>query len=215
MKSILIIGLGRFGRHMARKFTEQGHSVLAIEKNSDTADNCIDIVKDIQIGDARSELFIDSLGINNFDLCVVAIGDDFLSSLEITVLLKDYGAKYIIARATRDVYRNLLLRNGADYVVYAERELAERLAVRFGSRNIYDYMRLGPDFEIFEVATPPSWIGHSILEKQVRRRHNITILAAKNIRTGQISASLPPDYIFTEEDCLIVLGSTGDVEKLR
>ena len=215
MKSILIIGLGRFGRHMARKFTEQGHSVLAIERSSEIADNCIDIVKDIQIGDARSELFIDSLGVNNFDLCVVAIGDDFLTSLEITVLLKDYGARYIIARATRDVYRNLLLRNGADYVVYAEREIAERLAVRFGSRNIYDYIRLGPDFEIFEISPPSAWIGHTILDKQVRRRHNVTILAVKDSRTGLISASPEPDYVFSREDWLIVLGTASDVEKLR
>ena len=198
MKSILIIGLGRFGRHMARKFTEQGHSVLAIERNSETADSCIEIVKDIQIGDARSELFIDSL-----------------TSLEITVLLKDYGARYIVARATRDVYRNLLLRNGADYVVYAEREIAERLAIRFGSRNIYDYVRLGPDFEIFEISAPSAWIGHSILDKQVRRRHNVTILAVKDSRTGQISASPAPDYVFNRDDWLIVLGTASDVEKLR
>lgn len=215
MKSILIIGLGRFGRHMARKFTEQGHSVLAVERNSETADNCIELIKDIQIGDARSELFIDSLGVSNFDLCVVAIGDDFLTSLEITVLLKDYGARYIIARATRDVYRNLLLRNGADYVVYAEREIAERLAVRFGSRNIYDYICLGPDFQIFEIVTPASWIGHSILDKQIRRRFNITILAVKNLQTGQITASPEPDYVFCREESLIVLGSSSDVEKLR
>lgn len=215
MKSILIIGLGRFGRHMARKFTEQGHSVLAIEKNGEVADNCVEIVRDIQIGDARSELFIDSLGVNNFDLCVVAIGDDFLTSLEITVLLKDYGAKYIIARATRDVYRNLLLRNGADYVVYAEREIAERLAIRFGSRNIYDYMRLGPDFEIFEIAVPLSWVGHTILDKQVRRRYNVTILAVKDSRTGQIASSPDPDYVFCREDSLIVLGTASSVEKLR
>ena len=215
MKSILIIGLGRFGRHMARKFTEQGHSVLAVEQNSETADNCIDIVKDIQIGDARNELFIDSLGVNNFDLCVIAIGDDFLASLEITVLLKDYGAQYIIARATRDVYRNLLLRNGADYVVYAEREIAERLAIRFGSRNVYDYLRLGQDIEIFEIAPPSAWIGHSILDKQVRRRFNITILAVKNSKTGQISASPAPDYVFCREDILIILGNSADVEKLR
>ena len=200
---------------MARKFTEQGHSVLAIEKNGEVADNCVEIVRDIQIGDARSELFIDSLGVNNFDLCVVAIGDDFLTSLEITVLLKDYGAKYIIARATRDVYRNLLLRNGADYVVYAEREIAERLAIRFGSRNIYDYMRLGPDFEIFEIAVPLSWVGHTILDKQVRRRYNVTILAVKDSRTGQIASSPDPDYVFCREDSLIVLGTASSVEKLR
>ena len=212
MKSILIIGLGRFGRHMAHKFTEQGHSVLAIEKNSEIADNSIDIVKDIQIGDARSELFIESLGVSNFDLCVVAIGDDFLSSLEITVLLKDYGAKYIIARATRDVYRKLLLRNGADYVVYAEREMAERLAIRFGSRNVYDYMKLGEDFEIFEIDAPSSWHGRTILEKQVRSKYGITILATK--QGNLVSPSPSPSYVFNGQDTLIVLGTSTQIDRL-
>ncbi|MGN0714110.1 MAG: potassium channel family protein [Anaerovoracaceae bacterium] len=212
MKSILIIGLGRFGRHMARKFSEQGHSVLAIEKDSETADNAIDVVKDIQIGDARSELFIESLGISNFDLCVVAIGDDFLSALEITVLLKDYGAKYIIARATRDVYRKLLLRNGADYVVYAEREMAERLAIRFGSRNVYDYMKLGEDFEIFEIDAPSSWHGRTILEKQVRSKYGITILATK--QGNLVSPSPSPEYVFNGQDTLIVLGTSAQIDKL-
>lgn len=212
MKSILIIGLGRFGRHMARKFTEQGHSVLAIEKNSEVADNCIDIVRDIQIGDARSELFIESLGVSNFDLCVVAIGDDFLSSLEITVLLKDFGAKYIIARATRDVYRNLLLRNGADYVVYAEREIAERLAIRFGSKNVYDYMKLGEDFEIFEIDTPVAWHGRTILEKQVRSKYGMTILATK--QGNSVTPSPSPSYVFNGQDTLIVLGTNAQIDRL-
>ena len=93
MKSILVIGLGRFGRHITRKFIEEGNSVLAVERNEERADNAINILPDIQIADATNETFIKSLGVNNFDLCVVAIGDNFQSALEITVLLKDLGAK--------------------------------------------------------------------------------------------------------------------------
>ena len=127
MKSVLIIGLGRFGRHLSRKFIEEGNAVLAIEKDEERADNAVNIVNDIQIGDATNEDFIESLGVNNFDICIVAIGDNFQTALEITVLLKDCGAKYVIARANRDVHRKLLLRNGADYVVYAEKEIAEKI----------------------------------------------------------------------------------------
>lgn len=152
MKSILVIGLGRFGRHITRKFLEEGNSVLAVEKNEGRADNAINILPDIQIADATNETFIKSLGVNNFDLCVVAIGDNFQSALEITVLLKDFGAKYILARACRDVHRKLLLRNGADHVVYAEREMAERLAIKYGSKNIFDYIELTPEVAICEVA---------------------------------------------------------------
>lgn len=93
MKSILIIGLGRFGRHMAKKLIDEGNEVLAIEKSEERADNAVSIIDDIQIADATDEAFIKSLGVNNFDLCVVAIGDNFQSALEITVLLKDLGAK--------------------------------------------------------------------------------------------------------------------------
>ena len=140
MKSVLVIGLGRFGRHLSRKFIDEGNAVLAIEKDETRADNAVNIVNEIQIGDATNEDFIESLGVNNFDICVVAIGDNFQTALEITVLLKDYGAQFVIARANREVHRKLLLRNGADYVVYAEKEIAERIAIKYGSKNIFDYV---------------------------------------------------------------------------
>ena len=204
MKSILVIGLGRFGRHITRKFLEEGNSVLAVEKNEERADNAINILPDIQIADATNETFIKSLGVNNFDLCVVAIGDNFQSALEITVLLKDFGAKYILARACRDVHRKLLLRNGADHVVYAEREMAERLAIKYGSKNIFDYIELTPEVAICEVAVPGNWIDKSIIEKSIRNRYNISILATK--KEGKISPLPEPEHIFTRDETLIIMG---------
>lgn len=204
MKSILVIGLGRFGRHITRKFLEEGNSVLAVEKNEERADNAINILPDIQIADATNETFIKSLGVNNFDLCVVAIGDNFQSALEITVLLKDFGAKYILARACRDVHRKLLLRNGADHVVYAEREMAERLAIKYGSKNIFDYIELTPEVAICEVAVTGNWIGKSIIEKSIRNRYNISILATK--KEGKISPLPEPEHIFTRDETLIIMG---------
>lgn len=185
MKSILVIGLGRFGRHMVAKLLEEGNSVLAIEKSEERADNALDIISDVQIADATNEMVIRSLGVSNFDLCVVAIEDNFQSALEITVLLKDFGAKYILARASRDVHRKLLLRNGADHVVYAERETAERLAIKYGSKNIFDYIELTPEMAICEVAVPSAWIGKSIVEKSVRTSYNISILATKKGAIGK------------------------------
>ena len=135
MKSILIIGLGRFGRHMAQTFLDKGHEVLAVDHSEDRADAAVGSIHQILIGDATDERFMESLGISNFDLAVIAIGENFQTVLEITVLLKDLGCKYIVARATRDVHKKLLLRNGADYVSYAEREVAERLAIKFGADN--------------------------------------------------------------------------------
>ncbi|WP_317856316.1 TrkA family potassium uptake protein [Chakrabartyella piscis] len=213
MKSILIVGLGRFGRHMAHKFVEQGHSVLAIEKSEERADNAIKIVPNIQIGDAANEDFAESLGVRNFDLCVIAIGDNFQASLEITVLFKDLGAKFILARASRDVHRKLLLRNGADHVVYAEREMAERLAVKYGSKNLFDYVELiGTDSAIYEMRVPENWYGKSIIEKSIRTRYHISILATK--KNGKIYPLPQPDHIFTPDETLIVLGGKDAAKAL-
>lgn len=123
MKSVLIIGMGRFGRHMAQKLYDLGHDVLAIDKSEAKINKVLSYVTNAQIGDSTDESFVDSLGVSNFDLCVVAIGDDFQSSLETTALLKDYGAKLVVARAVRDVHAKFLLRNGADEVVYPENKL--------------------------------------------------------------------------------------------
>lgn len=212
MKSVLVIGLGRFGRHMAHKLVEEGNTVLAVERDEARADAAVEIVHDIQIGDATNELFLRSLGIGNFDLCVVAVGDNFQSALEITVLLKDMGAQYVLARASRDVHRKLLLRNGADYVVYAERDVAERLAVKFGAKNIFDYIELTPEYAIYEIATPPTWCGKSILEKSVRTKYHISILAVK--RGGKLYPLPSPEHIFSPEESLMVMGHHEDVRAI-
>ena len=136
MKSVLLIGLGRFGRHMAAKLQELHHEVLAVDNNEERVNEALDLVTHAQIGDSTSEAFIASLGVRNFDLCVVAIGDDFQSSLETTALLKEQGARFVLSRAARDVHAKFLLRNGADDVVYPERETASWAAVRYSSDHI-------------------------------------------------------------------------------
>lgn len=212
MKSILVIGLGRFGRHIARKFIEEGNMVLAVEKNEERADAAVDIIQNIQIGDATNEHFIKALGIRNFDICVVAIGDNFQNALEITVLLKDLGANFILARASRDIHKKLLLRNGADHVVYAEREMAERLAVKYGAKNIFDYIELNQDYAIYEIAVPPSWYGKSIIERAIRTKYHISILATK--KDGKIYPLPHPDHIFSPDESLMVMGSDKDIKAL-
>lgn len=209
MKNVLIIGLGRFGRHMAKKFIEEGNDVLAVEISEERADSAIEIVQNIQIGDATDERFIQSLGVDNFDLCVIAIGDRFQVSLEITVLLKDMGAPYVIARASRDIHKKLLLRNGADYVVYGERELAERLAVKFGADNIFDYIVLDSEYAIYEIAVPRSWYGKSIVELSIRNKYKISILATK--KDGRIYPLPHPEHIFSPDETLMVMGNEESI----
>ncbi len=212
MKSVLIIGLGRFGRHMAQKLIEDGNEVLAVEKNEERADNAVSLIRDIEIGDATNEDFIRSLGVDNFDMCVVAIGDNFQAALEVTVLLKDMGSKFVIARASRDVHKKLLLRNGADHVVYAEREMAERLAIKYGDNNIRDYIELSPEYSIYEIAVPTGWCGKSILEKNVRSKYHVSILATK--KGGKIHPLPHPDHVFVPEETLMVLGNRDHIRQL-
>ena len=213
MKSVLIIGLGRFGRHMAMKLQKQGNDVMAVERNEERADELAPAIRNLQIGDATNEDFLRSLGVGNYDLCVVGVGDSFQTALEISVLLKDLGAKYVVARATRDIYKKLLLRNGADHVVYAEREVAERLAVRYGTGNsVFDYVELTPEYGIYEIGIPEKWIGHSILEQEVRTRYHLNILAVKQ---GQSMFPMPgPDHIFNADETLIVMGSNDNIKAL-
>ena len=211
MKSILIIGLGRFGRHMAKKFSEQNNDVMAIDINEERINNVLPVVTNALIGDATNERFMETIGVRDFDLCVVAIGDNFQSSLETTALLKDLGAKFILARASRDVHAKFLLRNGADDVIYTEKETAERLAVKYGSDNIFNYIELNDEYSIYEIAVPSSWLNKSILKVNVRSKYGISILATKQ---GNNIFPLPkPEHVFTDSESLMILGKNEDVSR--
>ena len=211
MKSILVIGLGRFGRHMAKKFSEQNNDVMAIDINEERINNVLSVVTNALIGDATNEQFMETIGVRDFDLCVVAIGDNFQSSLETMALLKDLGAKFVLARASRDVHAKFLLRNGADDVIYTEKETAERLAVKYGSDNIFNYIELNDEYSIYEIAVPSSWLNKSILKVNVRSKYGISILATKQ---GNNIYPLPkPEHVFTDSESLMILGKNEDVSR--
>ncbi|MEG1850274.1 MAG: TrkA family potassium uptake protein, partial [Oscillospiraceae bacterium] len=201
MKSILLIGLGRFGRHMAAKLYEMKNEVLAVDIDEDRVNEALPFVTRAQIGDSTNEQFVATLGVRNFDVCMVAIGDDFQSSLETTALLKDLGARFVVARANRDVHAKFLLRNGADQVVYAEKEMAIRSAVKYGSNNVFDYVELTPEYSIYEIPVPAAWVGKTIVQTAVRTKYHISILATK--RNGQIDSLPKADHLFDAGETLI------------
>ena len=211
MKSILVIGLGRFGRHMAKKFSEQNNDVMAIDINEERINNVLSVVTNALIGDATNERFMETIGVRDFDLCVVAVGDNFQSSLETTALLKDLGAKFVLARASRDVHAKFLLRNGADDVIYNEKETAERLAVKYGSDNIFNYIELNDEYSIYEIAVPSSWLNKSILKVNVRSKYGISILATK--QENNIYPLPKPEHVFTDSESLMILGKNEDVSR--
>ena len=211
MKSVLLVGLGRFGRHMAQKLQELHHEVLAIDKDEQRVNDALPFVTNAQIGDGTNEQFVRSLGVRNFDLCVVAIGDNFQSSLETTALLKECGAPFVLARAARDIHAKFLLRNGADDVIYPERQMASWSAVRYTADHIFDYVELTPEYSIFETGVPRSWVGKTVVELAVRQRYHINILAT---RGNQVLEPLPgPTHCFTENETIFILGANKDVQK--
>ncbi len=211
MKNILLIGLGRFGRHIAVQLNRFGHEVMAIDRNEERVNENLDIVTDAQIGDSTNSAFLSSLGVGNFDLCIVAIGNDFQSSLETTSLLKELGAKFVVSRSERDVQAKFLLRNGADEVVYPEKQVAKWTAIRYSSDHILDFIELDDSYAVFEISIPEDWNGMSIGRLDIRKKYNINILAIKE--NGKINASVTPETILTGNKTLLVLGEYKAVQK--
>ena len=211
MKSILLIGLGRFGKHIAMELNDLGHEVMAVDASEERINDVLPFVTGAQIGDSTNEEFVSSLGVRNFDACIVAIGNDFQSSLETTSLLKELGAKLVVSRAARDVQAKFLLRNGADEVVYPERQLAKWTAIRYSSDHILDYIALDQDHAIFEVDLPADWIGRTIEQIDIRKKYGINILAVKH--DGRMDLSVLPSTKLTLRDTLLVLGEYKNLQK--
>lgn len=211
MKSVLLIGLGRFGRHLAIHLNELGHQVMAIDRDEERINAVMDIVTNAQIGDSTNEEFLDSLGIKNFDVCIVTISQDFQGSLETTYLLKELGAHKVISRAERDEQEKFLLRNGADEVVYPEKQMAKWAAMRYSTDKILDYIELDEQNGIFEVSVPKAWLGKSIKEIDIRKKHSINIMAVR--QNGKISPVVSPDMIMSEDITLFVLGEYKALQK--
>ena len=211
MKSILIIGLGRFGRHIAMKLDELHHQVMAVDKEETRVDAVLPFVTNAQIGDATNEDFLSSLGVGNFDVCIVAIGDNFQNSLEVTSLLKELGAKMVVSRAARDVHAKFLLRNGADEIVYPERQLADWAAIRYSADHILDYIELDEEHAIFEISVPEEWIGKTIGQLDIRKKYNINIMALKT--NDIMSLEISSDTLLLKDSTMLVLGETKHIQK--
>lgn len=212
MKTVLLIGLGRFGRHIAAELYNLGHEIMAVDKNEERVNDILPLVTNAQIGDSTNYEFIKSLGINNYDICIVAIGDNFQSSLETTALVKDLGARFVVARANRDVHAKFLLRNGADEVVYPEKQIAKWAAIRYSSNHILDYIELEDGHAMVEVSVPKSWLGKSIGQIDIRKKYDLNIIAVK--QNGKMSVSITPDTVLTQDKSLFVLGEQRKLQKL-
>lgn len=210
-KSILLIGLGRYGRHIAMKLDELHHQVMAVDKEDSRVEAILHLVTNAQIGDATNEDFLSSLGIQNFDVCIVAIGDNFQNSLETTSLLKELGAKMVVSRASRDIHAKFLLRNGADEIVYPEKQLANWTAIRYSSDHILDYIELDEDHAIFELSVPHEWTGKTVGQLDIRKKYDINIMAVKT--NGILNLKVNSDTYLSADSSMLVLGEIKYIQK--
>ncbi len=211
MKNILLIGVGRFGRHIAMQLSQLGHQVMAVDINEERINDVLPFVTNAQIGDSTNEEFLRTLGIGNFDVCFVTISSNFQNSLETTSLLKELGAKSVVSRAERNVQAKFLLRNGADNVVYPEKQMAKWAAIRYSADHIFDYIEIDEQHAIFEVQVPKEWIGKSVGELDVRRRFGINILGIK--RAGKTDVSVMSNTILSDDITILALGEYKALQK--
>ena len=212
MKSILIIGLGRFGTHLCMNLSKLNNEIMIVDECEERLEDLLPYVTSAKIGDCTNIKVLESLCVSNFDLCIVCIGNNFQNSLEVTSLLKDLGAKHIVSKANRDIHAKFLLRNGADEVIFPDRDIAEKLAVSLSADEVFDYINLADGYSIYEIAPLAEWIGKSARSLNFRTKYNLSIIGIKHGTSTQI---LPDaDYVFGKEDHLMVLGHQRDMDKI-
>ena len=211
MKSILVIGIGRFGKHLCVDLVNNGNDVMAVDEHEENLEDILSIVTSAKIADCTKVEVLRSFGVRNFDICFVCIGTNFQSSLEITSQLKELGASYVISKATRDIQAKFLLRNGADEVVYPDRDIAKRIATKVSANHVYDYLEMG-DYSIYEICAMEEWIGKSIKQLNFRVKYNANILGIK--KEGESTLLPDADHIFSADEHLMVIGKKEDIDHI-
>ena len=212
MKNILIIGLARYGKQLAEKFTELGDEVMVIDRNEESVQELMNTVTYAQVGDCMKEEVLRSLGVNNFDICFVCMGEDFQSSLEITDLLKTLGAKYVVSKAGRDIHAKFLLKNGADEVIYPEKDMALKTAVKYSSNHLVDYFEISNDVAVYEIHVPENWVEKTIIGLDVRGKYHMNILAIRDT-DGNLDAQPLPTHTFRDGERIIVLSDHANIKR--
>ena len=210
MKQVLIIGVGQFGIHIAKRMEELHCEVMAVDRDEERINEVLPYVTNAQIGDSTNEEFLRSLGVGNYDVCFVALGSLFQSSLETTSLLKELGAKKVISRATNDVQMKFLLRNGADEVVYPEKHMALRIATKYASDSILDFIHLDNSYSIYELKVPKDWYNKTLSQIDIRRKFKINVLTIKRGEEVFIPA---PDTVIEADDIAFIIGELRDIQK--
>ena len=212
MKSVLVIGMGRFGANLASQMQKLGNQVMIVDNNEEIIERLSATFRDCHVGDCTNEFVLKGLDVKSFDICFVTIGSNFEASVVITILLKKLGARRIVAKASQEIQANILDTVGANEVVYPERDLAETLAVKYSADNVFDYLELSDEYGIFEIPVLTYWVGKTIINVDVRKKFKLNIIAIKN--GGNMHVSPAADYIFRDNDHIVVVGNQENVLRL-
>lgn len=210
MKSVLILGAGNFGSMLARQMNAQGYEIMIVDVRENLINAVMPFVTDAQIGDCTNPNFLQTLGVDNYDLCVVTISENFQTSLETTSLLKDLGARQVISRAKNEIQEKFLLRNGADEVVYPEKQVALRLATKYASEKILDFLQFDGGYAIYEMVVPPQWFGKTLSQLDIRKRFGVSIISLR--REGQVRVPHPEEP-FLDGDVVFAVGDMKQIQK--
>lgn len=209
-RQYVVIGLGRFGTSIARTLYSLGNEVLALDIDDETVQEISQEVTHAVQADSTDENVLKALGLRNFDIGVVTIGADIKSSIMTTLILKEIGIKFVVAKAHDEIHAKVLYKIGADRVVFPERDMGVRVAHNLCSSSILDYIELSPDYSIMEVAAIKKWIGKSLKELNIRNKYGINVMAIK--RGRDINISPEADEYIRKDDILVVIGGTESLK---
>lgn len=209
MKSVLLIGMGMFGQTLGEKLIDMGVEVMIVDRNEDVINSLAPKYTGALIANCMNVDNLQALDIPSYDACVVAIGDDFQSSLEITSILKDLGAKYVVSKASTDIQKKFLFRIGADEVIYPIRDVAEKLAVKLNSKRVFDYFELDAENSMMEIAVPSKWVGKTLIDVNPRGKYGLNILTIK--KGKRIMPAPTANTIFEAGDHMLVFGNTQQI----
>ncbi len=212
MKNILVIGMGRFGQHLCKELYELGNEIMAIDTDEVALESVSEYVAASRVADCSNIEVLKSIGVTDYDVCIVCIGNNFQNSLEITSQLKEMGAKYVVSKANRDIQAKFLLRNGADEVVYPNRDIAEKLARKVNTNHVFDYIELTDEYAIYEIPPLGIWVGKSIREANIRAEYHVNVLGIKV--DGDTKIMPLADHVIEKDEHLIVVATQSDIDKI-
>ena len=212
MKSFLIIGMGTFGHHLCQALCRNKCEIMIVDQNAEAVEDMLPYVTEAKVADCTNIDVLRSFDVPSFDACFVCVNQAFQACLEITDQLKELGAKKIYSKADRELEAKFLLRCGADSIIFPERDIAQRIAMRESSDRIFDVIGLGDGFSIVEIEPPKAWIGRTIADVNLRSRYGLNLIAAR--RGDKMHTVIDPSYTFSASEHVLVLGSLDDIQKV-